>query len=69
MIVIGVIDKALLGVRRYGDQRDARAVAEKIHRLDITGVVVAAAFVIGDQDRCLVPQVVDYVDRLVTKFS
>src|SRR5215469_4787905 len=70
MVVIGVIDKSFFGVGRYGDQWDARAVPRKVHGLDITAVIVAAAFVIGDQDRCLVPQIsliVDHVDEIGDK--
>src|SRR5215831_18529586 len=70
MVVIGVIDKSFFGVGRYRDQWDARAVPEKVHRLDVPAVVVAAAFVISDQNRRLIPQIsliVDHVDEIGDK--
>src|SRR6202022_1496828 len=51
VIVVGVIDVALLGERRNRNERNAGAVAEEVDRLDIAGIVVAAAFVGGDEDR------------------
>src|SRR5262249_30737191 len=35
MVIIGVIDKTLLGVGRYDDQRDTGAVTEEVDRLNI----------------------------------
>jgi hypothetical protein len=50
MVGIGVIDEAFLGERRHCDQHRARSVAEKVDRLDIAGIIVAARLVEGDQD-------------------
>ena len=60
--VVGVFvrDVAGLGVLRNHDQRNARAVAEEIQRLHIAGVIVAAAFVEGDEDRCVLPTASDW---------
>src|SRR5580698_1995480 len=51
--VIGIVvsDVAVTRVRRHGEEDDAGAVAEEVERLDVAGVVVAAAFVFGDEDR------------------
>src|SRR6266851_2564211 len=38
------------------DQRDTRAIAKEIQVLDIAGVVVAAAFIHGDEDRGAFPK-------------
>ena len=51
MIIVSVIYKALLGVRRYNDRRNTRAVPEEIDRLDVAAVVVSAAFIHGENDR------------------
>ena len=64
--VIGVIvrDVAGLGVGRNHDQRNARAVAEEVERLHVTGVVVAAAFVEGDEDGGVLPERRIRLDRI-----
>ena len=41
-------------------QRNARAIAEEVERLNITGIVVAAAFVEGDEDRRVLPRESDW---------
>src|SRR5215469_9277032 len=56
VVCVGVRDVAGLGVLRYHDQRDAGTVAEEVERLHITRVVVAAAFINGDEDSGAVPQ-------------
>jgi hypothetical protein len=56
VIIVGMIDMAFLGVGRNCNERNARAVAEEIERLDKAGIVVAAAFVGGDEDRRRRPQ-------------
>ena len=56
MVVVGVVDMAFLGEGRNRDERNAGAVAEEVDRLDIAGIVVAAAFVGGDEDRRRVPE-------------
>ena len=57
MVAVLVRDVAAGGVRRHDDQRDARAVAEEVERLHVARVVVAAAFVEGDEDGGVLPQV------------
>ena len=49
-------DVASLSVGRDDDQRDAGAVAEEVERLNVSGVVVAAAFIEGDEDCGVPPQ-------------
>src|SRR4029077_1562689 len=57
MIIVSVIYKALLRVWRYNDRRKTRAVPEEIDRLDVAGVGVSAAFIHGENDRCVREQV------------
>jgi len=56
MIGVGVIDMALLGIWRDGDQWNAGAVAEEIDRLDVAGIVIASPFIHRDQNRGLSPE-------------
>ncbi len=51
MVGVRVVDVAALGEGRDDDKRNARPVAEKVERLDVAGVVVAAAFVQRDDER------------------
>src|SRR5882672_5933861 len=44
-------DVAAAGEGRDDDQRNAGAIAEEVKWLDVAGVVVAAAFVEGDDER------------------
>ncbi len=55
MIVIGVYDLTPLGIGRDGEQRDPRAVAEEVHRLNVARVPVAAPFIEGDEDGGALP--------------
>src|SRR5260370_13010134 len=50
MIIVSVIYEALLGVWRYSDRRQPRAVPEEIDWLDVAAVVVSTAFIHGDKD-------------------
>src|SRR5258708_4682574 len=50
MIVVGVIDEALLRIRRYDDRRGPRTVAEEIDWLEVAGVIIAATFVKREHD-------------------
>src|SRR6202035_2505211 len=50
VIGIGMRDVARDQIRRDHDQRDTGAVAEEVERLHIARVVVAAAFIEGDED-------------------
>ena len=59
MVVVGVVDIAFLRERRHGDERNARAVAEEVEQLDVAGVVEAAAFIGGDEDRRRRPRAQD----------
>src|ERR1700739_2365614 len=56
--VIGVVVRNVTGFGepRNHQQGDARAIAEVIERLNVTGVIVTAAFVKGDEDRGALPQ-------------
>ena len=56
MVSIVVRDVTRLGVRRNNDQRNARPVAEVVQGLYISGVVVAAALILGDEDSGVLPQ-------------
>src|ERR1700723_1796801 len=47
-VVVG--DDATLGVGRDDDHRDAGAISEEVDGLNVTGVIVTAAFVEGDED-------------------
>src|ERR1700730_6266918 len=57
VVMVGVIDMALLGEGRNRDKRNPGAVAQEVDRLDISGIVVAAAFVGGNEDRGRLPEV------------
>jgi hypothetical protein len=56
MVCVAVVDDASGGVRRNDQQRDTGAIAEVIYRLDVTGVVITAAFIEGDEDRRARPE-------------
>src|ERR1700733_15975006 len=56
MVSIAVVDHATGGIRRDDEKRDAGAIAEEVDRLDITGVIVSAAFIEGDEDGSARPQ-------------
>src|SRR6266702_2010525 len=51
VVGVGVVDRALLGVGGGDQHGDPGAVAEEAGRLDVAGVVVAAALVGGHEDR------------------
>src|ERR1700736_5971692 len=51
VIGVSVVDVATLPEGGDDDERNARAVAEEVERLDVAGVIVAAAFVEGDDKR------------------
>ena len=51
VIGVGVIDYALPGEGRNGDQRNAGAVAKSIEDLDVAAVPIPAALVDGYEDR------------------
>ncbi len=68
MVRVVVKDAATRGVRRDDNERDAGAVAEEVDRLHVAGVVVAAAFVEGDEDGGVLPQSrvgLDFIDDLL----
>src|SRR5690349_6057610 len=52
MVGVSVADVAALGKRRNDDERNARPVTEEVQRLNVTGVVVTAALVKGDDESC-----------------
>jgi len=52
VIGVCVVHMPALGKRRDDNQRDARTVAEEIERLNVTGIVEAAALVQRDDKRC-----------------
>src|SRR5262245_26853109 len=56
MIVVGVINKAFFEIGRHCDERNARTVAEEVELLDIAGIIIAAAFIEGDEDRRRLPK-------------
>src|ERR1700733_1777413 len=66
MVRVFVRDVSLFRVGRDNDQRNARAVAEKVERLHVTGVVVAAAFIKGNKNSGVrgVSRLLQYVDDL-----
>jgi len=45
-----------LGVERHDDHRNARAVAKEVHRLHVSRIVIASAFVEGDEDGRTLPK-------------
>src|ERR1700739_3324902 len=53
VVAVGMVYVAAFGERRNNNQRDARAVTEKVQRLNVAGIIVAAAFVHGDDERGL----------------
>ena len=65
MVRVVVNDTTTLGVRRNDHEWDAGAVAEVVHRLNVSRVVVAAALIEGDEDRGVLPQSrigLDFID-------
>lgn len=59
---------AAAAVRGNHDERNAGSVTEEIKRLDIAGVIVAATFIHGDEDRGALPEflvVLDGIDDLL----
>src|SRR6266481_5326087 len=57
MIGVAVQHTAAGCIRRDDYKGDARPVAEEIQRLDVAGIPIPAAFVEGDEDRRLAPEV------------
>src|SRR5216684_8345345 len=55
MLGVAVLDVAAAREKRDGDHRDTRARAEEVDRLDEARIIVAAAFVHGDENRRLRP--------------
>ena len=56
MVAVAVVHMALLRERRDDDHRNARAIPEEVDGLDITRVVIAAAFIHRDENRRLRPE-------------
>jgi len=56
VVGISVVDVARLGEGRNCEEDDAGAVAEEVQRLHVAGVIVAAAFVLSDEDRGAGPE-------------
>ena len=56
--VVGILvrDVAGLGIRRNDDERDASYIAEEVEDLSVAGVVIAAAFVGGNENGCALPE-------------
>lgn len=50
MVGVGVADVAAAGEGRNGDQGNARAIAKEVERLNVAGVIVAAALVQSDKE-------------------
>src|SRR6202042_567656 len=50
VVRVTVADVTALAERRNDQQRDAGTVSEEIDGLDVTGIVVAAAFILRDKD-------------------
>lgn len=46
-----------LRIRRHDDQGNPRSITEEIQRLHIAGIVITAAFVKGDEDGRVLPQI------------
>ena len=62
---------AFLGKGRNRNERNTGAVAEEVNRLDIAGIVVAAAFIEGDEDRRRRPELriaLYPIDQALDKF-
>src|SRR5580698_1146990 len=56
MVSIAVVDHSTGGVRRNDEQWNTRAIPEEIDGLNVARVVVAAAFIEGNEDRSARPQ-------------
>ena len=67
VVSIVVVNNAAGRILGNHQQWDARAVAEKVQRLHVAGVIVAAAFAEGDEDRRIVPirRILHQVDDLL----
>ena len=50
VVAIGMLDVAALGERRNGNERDAQTITEEVQHLNETAVVIAAAFIHGDEN-------------------
>jgi hypothetical protein len=57
MVRVGVIDVAALSKRGDNNQRNTGPVAEEVEWLHVTGVIVSAPFIEGDNERGLRHQV------------
>ena len=53
VVRIRVADMTACGERRDNNQWNARAIPEKVNRLNVAGIVVTTAFVKGDDERSL----------------
>ena len=51
MVGVGVADVTSTGEGRDDDERNAGSVTEEVQRLNVAGVVIAAALVEGDDER------------------
>ena len=51
MIGVGVVDKTGLGIFGYDQKHDARPIPEEVDRLNVAGIVQAAGFIGGDENR------------------
>ena len=57
MIGVGVIDRAGLGIFGYDQKHDSRPIPEEVDRLNVAGIVKAAGFIGGDQNRGRIPYI------------
>jgi hypothetical protein len=67
VVTIAVRNMAAGRILGNDQQRNARAIAEKVQRLHVTRVIVSAAFIEGDEDCGVVPvrRILDIVDDLL----
>ena len=56
VVGIRVVNVPRFYVGRHGEEDDTRAVAEVIERLYVAGIIVTAAFILGDEDRGVFPE-------------
>src|SRR5215813_13909867 len=56
VVGVSVVDVATLGEVRYNNQWNPWSVAEEVERLNVSGIIVAAAFVQGDHQGCACKQ-------------
>ena len=57
MIGVSVVDHTGLGIFGYNQKHDSRPIPEEVDRLNVAGIVKAAGFIGGDENRGRIPHI------------